>query len=557
MWLGRAIAQTVRPRERRTAFHRVADIDVLAGKPDRAKHPIEQLSGASHEGTAELILGFTWTFADHHQPSAWIAFTVDVVAPLISDLALAASGGTRRGFSEQRYPPRALHFIHSRALRLANRDRAPKRNDLARSVASFRNVELQPDDGVGAQRVGMTSQRLERVAAQLLGITQKLGSRQPDQHPEAAEGRAQTVARARRASRNVSEATQRAIAVELVERDDVLAGDHGWRNEGTGMPKVSPSVLIIRLDAIGDALALTPLLAAFRRRALPVDLVMTRANADVFTPLAARRILAAEIELRSSARSNLASIERLGAELRLNRYSHVLVATEDSAGYRLAAATGAPVRIGFLNAWGKPFKTLWAKRILTVGIYRSAGLDRRAPHECEVLFRLGEPLVNGERPTRDLDELRPLLIDDGSAPDDRVAIQITDKWERLGISFEEVVEMVRRIAAGGTPRLFSARSEETYARRISQATGLTVDRFGDIGAWKNSIAAAPAIVTPDSAALHLAGMIGTPVVAVFPPQRGYALQIARWAPWASPHRLVRADHGWPARVDEALAQLAW
>ncbi len=150
--------------------------------------------------------------------------------------------------------------------------------------------------------------------------------------------------------------------------------------------------------------------------------------------------------------------------LRLNRYSHVLVATEDSAGYRLAAATGAPVRIGFLNAWGKPFKTLWARRILTDGIYRSAGLDRRAPHECEVLFRLGEPLVNGERPTRDLDELRPLLIDDGSAPDDRVAIQITDKWERLGISFEEVVEMVRRIAAGGTPRLLSARSEATYAR---------------------------------------------------------------------------------------------
>ncbi len=51
-------------------------------------------------------------------------------------------------------------------------------------------------------------------------------------------------------------------------------------------------------------------------------------------------------------------------------------------------------------------------------------------------------------------------------------------------------------------------------------------------------------------------MIGTPVVAVFPPQRGYALQVARWAPWASPHRIVRADHGWPARVDEALAQLA-
>ena len=33
------------------------------------------------------------------------------------------------------------------------------------------------------------------------------------------------------------------------------------------MPKGSPSVLIIRLDAIGDALALVPLLAALRRHA--------------------------------------------------------------------------------------------------------------------------------------------------------------------------------------------------------------------------------------------------------------------------------------------------
>ena len=38
-------------------------------------------------------------------------------------------------------------------------------------------------------------------------------------------------------------------------------------------------------------------------------------------------------------------------------------------------------------------------------------------------------------------------------------------------------------------------------------------------------------------------MIGTPVVAVFPPSRDYALQVARWAPWAAPHRIVRAGAG--------------
>jgi ADP-heptose:LPS heptosyltransferase len=70
-----------------------------------------------------------------------------------------------------------------------------------------------------------------------------------------------------------------------------------------------------------------------------------------------------------------------------------------------------------------------------------------------------------------------------------------------------------------------------------------------------AIAAAPAIVTPDSGALHVAGVVGTPTVAVFPAVRNFALQVARWSPWASPHRVVRAAGDWPVRAGEALAQL--
>lgn len=321
------------------------------------------------------------------------------------------------------------------------------------------------------------------------------------------------------------------------------------------MPEVSPSVLIIRLDAIGDALALTPLLAEFRRLAIPVDVVLSRANAGVFTARAAHRAIVADFALRSSDRSNLAAIERFGESLRANGYSHALVATEDSSGYRLAAAVAAERRVGFINAWGKPFKALWARRLLTGGVHRRAGLDPRAPHECEVLFALGGSLVGAGPPTRELAQLRPLVIDGAPEPDERIAVQITDKWERLGIAFDRVVAMVRRVAASGVPHLLSARTESLYAQHVAEATALPVSYFDAIDPWKNAIAAAPAIVTPDSAALHVAGMVGTPVVGVFPPQRGYALQVARWAPWAAPHRIVRADQGWPARVEDALAQL--
>ncbi|HEY6485452.1 MAG TPA: glycosyltransferase family 9 protein [Candidatus Cybelea sp.] len=321
------------------------------------------------------------------------------------------------------------------------------------------------------------------------------------------------------------------------------------------MPQVSPSVLIIRLDAIGDALALTPAIAALRRRAIPVDVVLRAANEHAFAPGAVRDVVVAAFELRSDAPANLREIERLGGELRERNYSHVLVATEDAGGYRLAAAVDAPVRIGFEDIGRKPFKALWSRRLLTRSIYRSARLTAATVHECETLFRLAAPLLDDAAPTRDLAQLRPLVLDAQPPADDRIAVQVTDKWERLGIGFEEVVELVRRLASAGELNLISSRNEPSYAQRLNEATGIAIEYFDDTATWKAAIAAAPAIVAPDSGALHVAGMVGTPIVAVFPDESLFTARVARWAPWAAPHRVVRARNGWTALATDALAQL--
>jgi len=124
------------------------------------------------------------------------------------------------------------------------------------------------------------------------------------------------------------------------------------------MAPISPSVLVIRLDAIGDALALTPLLEALRERSIATDVLLSPANAGVFSSRAMREVVvASEVRQRSDGAENLAAIGRLGERLRDRDYTHVLVATEDPAGYRLALSTQAPVRVGFTNLWGKPFKT--------------------------------------------------------------------------------------------------------------------------------------------------------------------------------------------------------
>jgi ADP-heptose:LPS heptosyltransferase len=321
------------------------------------------------------------------------------------------------------------------------------------------------------------------------------------------------------------------------------------------MPEVSPSVLIIRLDAIGDALALTPSIAALRRHAIAVDVVLRHSNANAFAPNAVRDVIVADFELRDGTRSNRSAIERLGRDLRERQYTHVLVATEDEGGYRLAAAVGAPTRIGFEDPWTKPLKAMWSRRILTKNIYRSARLTAGSEHECETLFALVEPLAGDEKPTQELAELRPLVLETEPAPDDRVAVQITDKWERLGIPLASVVDLVRRLATSGELQLLSSYRDSLYAQSVERATGIAVSYFDDLPPWKAAIAAATALVAPDSGAVHVAGMTGTPVVAVFPPMRLYDAWVARWAPWAAPHRMVRADEGWPARAADALALL--
>ncbi|HEY8314682.1 MAG TPA: glycosyltransferase family 9 protein [Candidatus Baltobacteraceae bacterium] len=322
------------------------------------------------------------------------------------------------------------------------------------------------------------------------------------------------------------------------------------------MPETSPSVLIVRLDAVGDALALTPLIAGLRARGCRIGIVLRDVNAGAFAHRTFDRVHIARFGLRSGSRPNRREIDREGEAIAAFAYTHALIATEDPGGYRLARAAAVPVRIGFENGWGKPFKTLWVRTLCTQTVRRTAGLDERAPHEAAVLFKLGRSLLGSEaHASRDLGVLRELVIDDETAPDSRITLQVTDKWERLGASIESVAEVAHRIGLRHALRAIASTAEGAYADRFTAATGVPVERFSNLAPWKAAIAAAPVLVAPDSGALHVAGMVGTPVVAAFAPTPAYALQSARWAPWAAPYRNLAMHGAWPIVAADAVDDL--
>ncbi len=302
----------------------------------------------------------------------------------------------------------------------------------------------------------------------------------------------------------------------------------------------SPSVLIVRLDAIGDALALVPLLAALRERGARIDIVLSQNNAGAFSKSAVDRVYVGE--------------PGLGTRLAQNAYDYALVPTEDVSGYRLARASGAPARVGFQNGWGKPLKSLWTRLLLTRTIYRTAGLDPRAPHECQVLFQLGSDITGTSPIPRHARVLRRFVVDTEPLRDERVVMQITDKWRRLGAARKAVADLARELQRRHPMRFVAAESEREFARMLAAEAGISVEFFRELGPWKEAIAAARAVVAPDSGAVHVAGMTGTPVVAVFA-QKNFALQTGRWSPWAAPYRLVKLESDWPSSAVSALTEL--
>lgn len=318
------------------------------------------------------------------------------------------------------------------------------------------------------------------------------------------------------------------------------------------MASSSPSALVVRLDAIGDALALTPLIAALRDAGIPVGAVLRPANAEAFAKRALDERYVATFSQRDESAANRAGIAEFARALR-GKYTHALIATEDPAGYRTAYDAHIRTRVGFQNGWGKPFKSLWARRMCTQTVYRPAGLDAHTKHECQVVFELARPLLGEDaRPIRDARVLRPLVLDDEPLADSRIAVQISDKWERLGQPVQLLAELTSRIARRHEIRYIASSSEEAFAARFETAANVRVERFAQLAPWKSAIAAARALVAPDSGGVHVAGMVGTPVVAAYEAGPQFAAQTARWSPWASLYRAIAMEGPWTLVAADAL-----
>jgi heptosyltransferase-2 len=273
---------------------------------------------------------------------------------------------------------------------------------------------------------------------------------------------------------------------------------------GPGLPS-GARTLVVQTAFLGDVVLTTPLLAALAARHGAVDVVTTPAAASLLeTHPAVRRVIRYD---KRGADRGLRGLWRLGRTLRRQGYLRAYLPHRSWRSAGLALLAGAVERTGFADS---PAAGTYTRRV------------HRPPeaHEVERLLALAGPGVSA--PPVHLE----LTLEDRAAADQWLAarrltsgfvavapgsIWGTKRWD----GYPDLAGRLDRavVVVGG--REDALLGDQVVAAAPARAHNAA----GALGLRPSAalLARAAVLVTNDSAPLHLATAVGTPVVALFGP----------------------------------------
>jgi heptosyltransferase-2 len=267
-----------------------------------------------------------------------------------------------------------------------------------------------------------------------------------------------------------------------------------------------PTALVIQTAFLGDVVLTTPLLSVLAARYGPVDVVTTPAAAAL---LQGHPAVASVIPYnKRGADRGWMALRGLGRELRRRRYQRVYLPHRSLRSAALALWSGAGERIGFADA---PASIAYTSRVERPG----------TGHEVERLLALaggdsGDPVPVQLR-LQPADHARADAWLTGHGVTGRfAAIAPGSVWgtKRWPYYAELVSRLDRPAVIVGGPE--DARLADSI---VAAAPACAVSAAGALSLRESAalIQRASILVTNDSAPLHLATAVGTPVVALFGP----------------------------------------
>ncbi len=268
----------------------------------------------------------------------------------------------------------------------------------------------------------------------------------------------------------------------------------------------SSSTLVIQTAFLGDVVLTTPLLSALAARHGPVDVVTTPIAAPLLeTHPAVRNVIA--YDKRGSDRG-WTGVRKLAQRLKTEQYQWAYLPHRSLRTAALGMLAGVPSRIGFSGGWSF--------------LYTEAHPKPALGHESDRLLALAKEPPGAYPP-----HLRPTAADEQAAAalitGEFVALAPgsiwgSKRWPSYGDLARQLADLAPVVLVGGPDDAGSGEEIREAAeggggqRRVVNACGkLTLRQSAAL------IGRASLLVTNDSAPLHLATAMGTPIVALFGP----------------------------------------
>jgi heptosyltransferase-2 len=264
--------------------------------------------------------------------------------------------------------------------------------------------------------------------------------------------------------------------------------------------------LVIQTAFLGDVVLTTPLLSAIAAQYGPVDVVTTPIAAPLLeTHPAVRQVIAYD---KRAGDRGWTALRKLARRLKTEQYQRAYLPHRSLRTAALGMFARIPSRIGFSGPWSF--------------LYTEARPKPRTGHETDRLLALANGAAGVYpphlRPTAEDEQAVAALVEGDFIALAPGSIWGSKRWPYYG-------ELARQLAHHGPVVLVGGPDDVGLGEEIRRAaTGgsgrqQVVNACGKLTLRQSAalIGRARALVTNDSAPLHLATAMGTPIVALFGP----------------------------------------
>lgn len=308
-------------------------------------------------------------------------------------------------------------------------------------------------------------------------------------------------------------------------------------------------ILLIRLRNIGDVLLMVPTVRAFAQ-SFPGVQITALVNAGTEEVLTGNPLLH-EVLVFDPRWKTLPFAERwkkevaFAAGVRRRKFDLAANLTEGDRGDFLCLASGAPLKVGVYEK----SKTLWwKKRAFDLLVRRS---DWRAPIVEQMLDTprsLGLPVADKRVEIHfapaDRERVDRLLAEQGIGPAVPVVqVHPTSRWLFKCWRDEGFAAIIDRLEnEGGVRVVLTGGGEARELDKIRSILALCQSRPANLAGRirLKELAALSArarfFIGVDTAPMHIAAAVGTPVIALFGPSGEF-----NWGPWGEGHAVIKRD----------------